>query len=110
MFGKMKDKALTAGAKMAVNSKIKGYGEMLKLNLDSKNRCIEIEVMLDGEKETLEVTVERYELSEEDGKNFLKLHGIKTSRAWIDVVTASYLEGRAFEIPAEYVKMLKIVI
>ena len=110
MFAKIKDKALSASARLTINNWIREYGEMLKFNLDSKNRCIEVEVMLDGEKEPLEVTVERYELSEEDGKNFLKLYGIKTSRTWIDTVAASYLEGRAFEIPAEYVKMLKIVI
>ena len=83
---------------------------MLKFNLDSKTKRIETEVMLDGEKEPLSVTVGRYELTEENGRYFLKLYDISTSRAWIDTLAASYLEGKAFEIPDTYAKILKTVV
>jgi len=53
MLKKMKDAALSKGAKIAINSQIKEYGQMLKLNLDSTQKSIEIEVMLDGEQEPL---------------------------------------------------------
>jgi hypothetical protein len=110
MFGKMKDKALSTGAKMVINTQIKEYGKMLKLNLDSEKKRIEMEVMLEGEKEPLRVEVERYVLKEERGKHLLQIYGVKTSRAWINTVAASYLEGKSFEIPAEYAKMLKVVV
>ena len=110
MFKKMKDAALSKGAKVALNSYIKEYGKMLKLNLDSKNKSIALEVLLDGEKETLSVNVQRYELIEENGKNLLKIYGIQTSRAWINTIAGSYLEGKAFEIPEEYAKMLKVIV
>jgi len=105
-----KDVALAQGAKMAINNQIKEYGEMLKLNLDSENKSIEMEVMLDGEKESLKVHVKKYTLLQEGDKHFLKIEGVKTSRAWINTVASSYLEGKTFEIPAEYAKMLKVVI
>lgn len=110
MFSKMKDTALSKGAKIAINNQIKEYGEMLKLNLNSEQKSIEMEVMLEGEKEPLAVQVEQYELTEEGGRHFLKVHGVSTSRAWINTVAASYLEGKRFEIPAKYVKLLKVVI
>jgi len=110
MFKKMKDTALSKGAKVAINSYIKEYGKMLKLNLDSKNKSINLEVLLDGEKEPLSVNVQRYELTEENGKHFLKIYGIQTSRAWINTVAGSYLEGKSFEIPNEYAKMLKVIV
>jgi len=110
MFKKMKDAALSKGAKVAINSYIKEYGKMLKLNLDSENKSIDLEVLLDGETEPLSVTVERYELTEEHGKNLLKIYGIHTSRAWINTIAASYLEGKSFEIPEEYAKMLKVIV
>jgi len=110
MIKKMKDTALSKGAKIAINYRIKGYGKMLKLNLDSKRKSIEMEVMLDGEHEPLSVHVRNYEMTEEDGKYLLKVYGVSTSRAWIDTIASSYLEGKSFEIPAEYAKMLKIVI
>lgn len=110
MLKKMKDAALSKVAKIAINNQIKEYGKMLKINLDSKQKSIEVEVMLDGEHEPLSVHVKQYELTEENGKYLLKVHGVSTSRAWIDTVASSYLEGKSFEIPAEYVKMLKIIV
>ena len=110
MLKKMKDAALSKGARIAINSQIKEYGKMLKLNLDSKQKNIEMKVMLDGEHEPLSVHVRQYEMSEENGKHFLKVHGVTTSRAWINTVVSSYLEGKTFEVPTEYAKMLKVVI
>jgi len=110
MLRKMKDTALAKGAKAAINTQIKAYGKMLKLDLDSKNKSISLEVLLDGETEPLQIEVARYELCEEEGKHMLKVYGVQTSRAWINTVASIYLEGKAFEIPAEYAKLLKVVI
>jgi hypothetical protein len=66
--------------------------------------------MLEGEKEPLTVKVENYALEEEKGKYFLKIYGVETSRAWINTLASSYLEGKSFEIPAEYAKMLKVIV
>ncbi len=110
MFKKMKDTTLAKAAKVAINIQIKEYGKMLKLNLDSTQKSIEMEVMLEGEKEPLSVYVKQYEMKEENGKHFLKLHGVSTSRAWINTVASSFLEGKTFEIPAEYAKMLKVIV
>jgi hypothetical protein len=110
MIRKLKDSALSKGTKTAINTQIKEFGRMLKFDLDSKTKSITLEVMLEGEKEPLEVEVSRYELEEENGKYLLKLYGVKTSRAWINTLVARYLEGREFDIPAEYAKLLKVVI
>ena len=83
---------------------------MLKLNVNSENKSIEMEVMLEGEKEPLAVHISKYRMSEEGGRHYLEVQGVRTSRAWINTVAATYLEGRRFEIPAEYAKMLKVLI
>jgi len=110
MLRKMKDATLSKGIKIAINMQIKEYGKMLKLNLNSQEKTINIDVMLDGEKEPLSVHVGKYELTEEGGIHFLKIHDVVTSRAWINTLVSNYLEGRMFEIPAEYARMLKIIV
>jgi hypothetical protein len=110
MFRKMKDSALSKGLKAAINYKVKEYGEMIKLNLDSNAKTIELELMLEGEKEPLHVKVNRYELREENGRYYLIAEDIVTSRAWINTVAAQYLHGQKFEIPEEYAKLLKVVV
>jgi hypothetical protein len=97
-------------AKVAINYKVKEYGEMIKLNLDSNAKTIELELMLEGEKEPLHVKVNRYELREENGRYYLIAEDIVTSRAWINTVAAQYLHGQKFEIPEEYAKLLKVVV
>ena len=110
MLKKVKDSALSKGIRFAINSYMKRYGKMLKFNLDSENKRMMLEVLLDGEKEPLSIRIERYVLTEENGKNVLKLYGIRTSRSWINTVADTYLEGKAFEIPKEYAKILQMIV
>jgi len=117
MFGSLKsfliegkDKTLSVAVKTAINYRIQELGEMLKFNLDSNTKTIELEIMLDGEKEPLEIKVNHYEISEENGKYFLVAKDISTSRKWINVVASQYLSGQKFEIPAEFASMLKLIV
>ncbi len=110
MLKRVKDVALSKGLKVAINSQIKEYGKMLKFNLDSKNKCLDMEIMLDGEVEPISIVVSKYELIKDGNKHLLKVHEVKTSRAWMDTVASLYLEGKSFNIPAQYASMLKAII
>ena len=110
MIVKAKDSVVQKVVKMVINFYAKEYGKMLKLDLDSKAKSVSLEVMLDGEKEALSVKISNYEIVEERSKYFLKINGIRTSRAWINTIASSYLEGELFEIPEEYVKILMLIV
>ena len=110
MLQKLKDTVLSKGAKAALNTQIKAYGKMLTLNLNSKEKSLTFEVLLEGEKDVLTVEVGRYELYKAEEKHLLKIYDVQTSRAWINTLIQSYLEGKAFEIPKEYAKILGMVI
>jgi hypothetical protein len=105
-----KDSCLSFGAQKFINYKLSKVGKVLKLKLDSDTKTIEIEIMLDGEKEPLSVRVERYWTIEEDGHHYLMADGISTSRRWIDTVAEHFVSGKRFEIAPEYVKMLSLVV
>jgi len=105
MLQKMKDKALSQGAKIAINKQIEAYGKILSLNLDSKQKSITMEVMLEGEMEALGIHIDEYELKETNGQHQLIIKGVKTSRVWINTVASAYLVGKAFDVPDEYGKM-----
>lgn len=106
----MKDKALSQGAKITINKQIEAYGQVQRLNLDSKKKSIELDVLLHGEIEALKVYIYHYELAETDGHHQLKVNGVTTSRTWINRLASTHLEGKIFEIPSEYGKMLQGVL
>jgi hypothetical protein len=110
MFRGLKDKALSKSLEFAINQKIKDYGKMLKLNLNSKDKTIEFEIMLKGEKESLIVYIDNYMISEENGKFHLYAEDVRTSREWINIVAENYLKNQKIEVPDKIAKTLQTLI
>ena len=106
MFNKMKDMALSKTAKIAINSKIKDYGEVLDIKLDTKNHSIELETLLKGEVEPLTVSIGKYTLKEDE----ITISGINTSREWINTLAKSYFEEKSFKVPKEYIYILEKIV
>ena len=109
MLQRIKDKALAKVTQIAINKQIEEYGEVQSLRLDSRVHSIDLKVMLEGELEALIVHINKYEISESNGSHQLEVHGITTSRKWINTLASTYLENRSFNIPSEYATMLKVV-
>ena len=110
MMRRLKDKTLAQGLTLALNARMKRYGEVLRLQIDSKAKSIDIEILLKGEKEPIHIAVNRYEVIEEEGHWYLQAREIVSSREWINAVAESFLAGQRLEIPERYAKMLKIVV
>ena len=106
----MKDMALSKGAKIAINKQIEAFGVVTALTLDTQNRSIELDVMLEGELETLHVSVGKYEITGEAGSKRLRVSEISTSRQWINTLATKYLEGKSFDLPDAYAKTIEALI
>lgn len=92
------------------NKKIKRYGTMLNLNLDSKNKSINLDVLLVGEESPLEINIADYKIVEENGKFFLQIDNVTTSRQWLNVLAEQTLNGEKIELPSKIAKLLKVVV
>ena len=106
MLNKIKDKALATTAKVAINNTIKAYGEVLNITIDTKKHSLELETLLKGEIEPLSVSIGNYTLD----NNEIVISNITTSRAWINTLSKTYLEGKAFTVPPEYLSIVKKII
>lgn len=58
------------------------YGHMLKLDIDSGEKTIDLEVLLRGESTPLKIHVGQYEVLA-GAESGIKISQIKTSREWI---------------------------
>lgn len=104
MFGFLqtgKDKALSAAVYVWFNNTRKSYGKMTDIHIDSANKSIRVTLELAGEIQPLEIEISPYEILQQDGGTFLRLGGIRTSRAWMNEVIANFLpeEKRTVKIP-----------
>ena len=105
-----KDKALSKAILVILNKKLKKFGTISELKLDTKNKKIALKIGLKGELEPLLVTIHRYEIKEIDKKYYLIAHDIETSREWINLVAKEYFYNEKFEIPKKLVKITKALI
>jgi len=61
-----KDATLAFTARVAVNTKLKGIGEMTELSIDTKKRRVRVHLELVGEAEPIEVEITKYNLKNKE--------------------------------------------
>lgn len=110
LFNTGKDLAVSLTLKKVINMKINKFGEVSKLDFNTTNKTIDIEVNLKGEEKVLNVFVDQYNIQEENNKHYLIVDEIRSSKEWISSLLKKYVNNEKFELPNEYVKILKAVI
>ena len=106
--------AKDAGSSIAVEKwlakEIEPYGKLVHLNIDSKEKSLRVAMHLNGEHHNVEITVNRYEVVSEGGKDFVVIRDATASREWLRAVAKNFLIGRKLEIPAQYASLAKMVL
>ncbi len=102
----VKDGALSVGLRAFFNEKFGEYGEVRDCAVDTAKGSIVAHVVMRGERDPITVTIDRYELLQDDGKVFIVIRKLTTTRQWITLLLNRVLDGRRFEIPASVSKIL----
>jgi hypothetical protein len=104
-----KDATLAFTARVAVNSKLKGIGEMTELSIDTKQRRVRVRLELVGEAEPIEVEITKYNLENKESGAQLTIEEATASREWLNVALREFVVGRTIEIPAKAGALLKLL-
>jgi hypothetical protein len=104
-----KDTALAAGARVWLNSQLKGIGEMTELAIDTKKRTVQVRLHLIGESEPIEIHVKKYNLKQNGQHAALTIEDASASRPWIEEGLRRFVIGHAFGIPAGAAALLKLL-
>ncbi|CAA6825194.1 MAG: Unknown protein [uncultured Sulfurovum sp.] len=110
MFNMAKDIAFSATGKSLLNRKIDRFGKISHLEFDSNKEVIELEVILKGETAPLQVLITGYTLQKIEGKHYLRIQNIKTSREWLNQVVEDYVQNKEFNVPKKYVRLIRKVL
>ena len=109
LFQRSKDAAVGFAARVAINTKLRGIGEMTELAIDTKNRRLRLRLELVGEKEPIHIDVTRYELQRDPGGAQITIHSATASKQWLNVAIREFVIGQSFSIPPRAEALLKLL-
>jgi hypothetical protein len=109
-FQRSKDATIGFAARVAINAKLRGIGEMTELAIDTKNKRIRLRLELIGEHQPIEIDVTRYRLRSNDASGArLTIEAATASRPWLDAALQEFVVGETFPIPAKAEALLKLL-
>ncbi len=113
--GELKNAAISLLAKNFINNKIKEYGEMVDLHIDSVQKNIDLDILLKGEKESISIHIEKYEIIKKDDSAYIKFKKVTSSREWITVLLENeaipnYAPNNTIEIDPAYAKIIDLLV
>ena len=100
MFSAAKDLMTSKAAKAFVNDRIKNYGSVEELQIDSKRHRIDVVCQLIGEVSPIGVTIAKYRLEQTGGKTFIEVLDSSATRPWMQAAMRDHLHGRKIELPS----------
>ncbi len=92
--------------KSGINMYIREYGKMLEYSLDNKNKQIFIKVLLAGENEPIEVSINNYKIRKTDDTTFFISNDASSNKEWINALLRNLLVGKEFSIPPDEVELI----
>jgi len=82
---------------------------MINFKLDSKTKAISFSIHPKGEEDSIDFRVDKYNLTHEGEKFFIEVSEISTNREWMNIAIGNFMPEGKFPIPAEYEKLIRLV-
>ena len=79
---------------------------MLELKIDNKQKKINVNMLLKGETEPIEINITKYDIEKENGETKLCIKNGSSSRPWIDAILKNVVIDQKFNVPPKAVDFL----
>ncbi len=107
LFKQAKDHALNVAAKQIIGGKIKRYGELESLRIDTVNRQIVVVVRPAGERESVTIEILRYEIRRlPDGGAVIGVRDARADRDWLQNLLADFVVGQEWPLPDRFAGLI----
>lgn len=101
----LKDAALEKAVLMFARPKLAPYGELRRFAVNTSECILRAELLLHGDKESLEISQARYRLEKERGETWMIIYDVHASRAWIENAVRDFMPEIRFKLP-DFVRSL----
>ena len=104
-----KDKATALILKRFANANqfVAEFGQIENLKINSSNKTILVVAKFKGERESVTISIDGYEIIKKDNKHFVKLNNVSTTKEWLNVVLSKQNFDSCLEIPARLAYVAK---
>ena len=102
-----KDAGSSMLVELALAHRLKPYGRMLNLSIDSKTQRIRLETLLKGETEPIVFNIDEYQLTTAAGADFILIKKASASREWINALLQDFAIGKTIPLPTKYGNLIK---
>jgi hypothetical protein len=106
-LSRLKDAALQKGLLFFLRPKLKRYGELRDLTLDTSNKILTAEIDLLGDPTPLVISQARYDLQKQGEGLFLIVQDVKVSKPWIQNLIEDHLPEVRLKVPDSMRGLLK---
>lgn len=103
MLDRAKSEAIRRGLNLMVRER---YGEVQSLRFDTSRQTVELQILLHGEIDPIDVVIGRYEFHGEKEVS-VTLHQISVSRRWMQELASDRLDGSRFKLPSKIRGLVK---
>lgn len=101
MFGGIKDNLASTAARSLLGARIERYGRIIDLRIRSKERCIDVELLLDGDELPITVRVNKYRvILRPGGGHALCVEQVSVSRPWLQHILEDFVVEKPIPIPS----------
>jgi hypothetical protein len=104
-----KDATLGFTTRLAINTKLRGIGEMTELSIDTKKKRVRVRLELVGEKEPINVEIIRYSLKVKGESTRITIEEATSSRQWLTVALREFIIGQDLAVPAKAAVLLQLL-
>jgi hypothetical protein len=98
-ISRLKDTALQKGLIFFLRPKLKRYGELRHISIDTSKKVLTLEIDLLGEAAPLTVSQAHYRLEKEGARMFLIIHDVRISKPWIQHLVEDHFPEARLKVP-----------
>jgi hypothetical protein len=102
-----KDNSVSFLAEKMLAKRLEPYGRLVSFKLNSRERSATLELLLDGEKESVTVEVQEYVMAGNPNGTSIMVKRARASRPWLNTLLADFVLGRPFPVPEQYAAYLR---
>ena len=109
-LGAVKDTGASAAIEHWLARELAAYGDVLAFNFSSRDRSVEMHVLLKGESEKLAVYVTNFEILRRTDGDYVVVRSARASREWVNAVLRNFVIDKPQKIPEQYAGMARMVL